>query len=178
MNIIAQTKRLILRQFEIGDLDDLYRIYRSGDVRRFIEPMSDDYETEKEKLASYIYYMYGFYGFGLFAVCKKNSGKLIGRCGVWMTELDGEPEMEIGYMIESDEQRKGYGLESVMAVIDFAMEETDAKRLIARIHKDNQASQALALKAGFIKGDALASDYQMDLYTYELIRSNDGSYQV
>ena len=65
-----------------------------------------------------------------------------------------------------------------MAVIDFAMEETDAKRLIARIHKDNQASQALALKAGFIKGHALSPDHQMDLYTYEPIRSNEGSYQV
>ena len=51
---------------------------------------------------------------------------------------------------------------------------SSAKRLIARIHKDNQASQALALKAGFIKGDTLSSEHQMDLYTYELIRSNDG----
>ena len=135
--------------------------------------MDDDYDVEKAKLESYIFYMYGFYGFGLFAVCLKDSGRLIGRCGVWMSELNGEPELEIGYMIEADEQGKGYALESVQAVIQFAGEETDVERLIARIHKENKPSAALALKAGFKNEGAISGSEDMDLYTYTLIRSDD-----
>jgi len=169
---IARTERLVLRQLEVSDLEDIYRIYHSGDVCRFIEPMSEDRDEEKAKLESYIYYMYGFYGFGLYAVCLKDSGRMIGRCGVWMSEIDGSPEMEIGYMIDANEQRKGYALESVLAVIDFARNETDAERIVAKIHHENDASARLALKAGFVKKGELSSDKNTGVFTYELVRCN------
>ena len=58
----------------MDDLDDIYRIYHSGENYRFIEPMDEDRDVERAKLESYIFYMYGFYGFGLYAVCLKDSG--------------------------------------------------------------------------------------------------------
>lgn len=170
--VIAQTERLILRQLEVDNLDDIYRIYHSGENYRFIEPMDEDRDVERAKLESYIFYMYGFYGFGLYAVCLKDSGKMIGRCGVWMTELDGEPEMEIGYVIEADSQGYGYALESIKAVVAFASEETDVDRLIAKVHKSNIPSARLAVKAGFVLDEKLSND-EMDIYTYTLIRFDE-----
>lgn len=78
---VIETGRLIIREFVPEDLEALYRIYESADTR-FLQPLSEDREEELEKLKSYIQYVYGFYGFGLWAVCLKETGALIGRCGL------------------------------------------------------------------------------------------------
>ena len=78
---VIETGRLIIREFVPEDLEALYRIYESADTR-FLQPLSEDREEELEKLKSYIQYVYGFYGFGLWAVCLKETGALIGRSSV------------------------------------------------------------------------------------------------
>lgn len=80
-NVMIETPRLILREFVPEDLAGLYSLYEESDTR-FLEPLSENREEELEKLKSYIHYIYGFYGFGLWAVCLKESGRLIGRCGL------------------------------------------------------------------------------------------------
>lgn len=165
--IIAQTKHLILREFVPEDIDDLYRIYE--DNCRYIEKLSENRDEEREKLESYIRYVYGFYGFGLWAVIEKSSGALVGRCGLSVEEIDGQGELEIGYMTGKAWQHKGYGLESVRAVLRYAAEETGELRVAARIDKNNKASAALARKAGFVY--VKTADFKgrsTDLYFYEI----------
>lgn len=165
MTIVAETNRLIIRWFEPEDIDALYALYEDDDAKRYSEALSLDRDEEKEKLESYIRYVYGFYGFGLFAVCLKDTGALIGRCGVWMTELDDEPEMEIGYLIRKDYRHQGFGYESVMAILEFAAEETDIHRIIAKIHPENQSSLKLIENAGFEKiGSVTNEASEMFLY--------------
>lgn len=80
-NVIIETPRLILREFVPEDLAGLYSLYEESDTQ-FLQPLSENREEELEKLKSYIHYIYGFYGFGLWAVCLKENGRLIGRCGL------------------------------------------------------------------------------------------------
>lgn len=162
----TETERLILREFVPEDIDDLYKIYEDND--RYIEKLSDDREQERAKLESYIKYVYGFYGFGLWAVVEKSSGLLIGRCGLSVEEIDGEGVLEIGYMIGKAWQHKGYGLESVRAVLDYAPEVLGEPRVAARIDAKNTASASLAKKAGFayVK-TVIFKGRKTDLYFYE-----------
>ena len=103
---VIETGRLIIREFVPEDLEALYRIYESADTR-FLQPLSEDREEELEKLKSYIQYVYGFYGFGLWAVCLKETGALIGRCGLQVMFIGDEGEYEMGYMISGAYQGMG-----------------------------------------------------------------------
>ena len=73
--VIASTKHLIIREFVPEDIDALYSIYE--DNCDYIEPLSKNREEERQKLKAYIKYVYGFYGFGLWAVVEK---KVCVRC--------------------------------------------------------------------------------------------------
>ena len=81
--VIAKTRRLILREFKADDLDEIYSVCDSwGEVPGLL-PLSDDRDEEREKLESYIHFMYGFYGMGLWAICLAADGRMIGfGCGM------------------------------------------------------------------------------------------------
>lgn len=147
---MLETPRLILREFDPEDLSGLYQLYEETDTT-YIEPLDEDRDVELEKLKSYIKYVYGFYGVGLWAVCLKESGALIGRCGLQVTFLEGEDEgdYEIGYMISGRHQGHGYAKEVVSALAAYAGEELEAERVIVQIHPDHQASIRLATGLGF-----------------------------
>lgn len=145
---LIETPRLILREFVPEDLAGLYRLYEESDTR-YIEPLAKDPEEELEKLKSYIHYIYGFYGFGLWAVCLRESGELIGRCGLQVELIGDEGEYELGYMISCKYTGCGYASEAVQAVLKYAGEELEAPRVVVRIHKENKASLVFAQKEGF-----------------------------
>ncbi len=166
--IIIETERLVIREFETKDLDELYRIYSESDTR-FLQPLSEDREEELEKLKSYIQYVYGFYGFGLWAICLRETGELIGRCGLQVMFIGDTGEYEMGYMISGKYQRLGYGREAVQAVLHYAEEELDAPRVVLRIDSDNRTSIQFAEQQGFKKmKDISEEDRQTSLYIYEL----------
>ena len=55
-------------------------------------------------------------GFGLWAVCLKDTGEMIGDCGLTLQNINGELLPEIGFHIRRDCQRKGYAKEAAKAV--------------------------------------------------------------
>ena len=165
---VIETGLLIIREFVPEDLEALYRIYESADTR-FLQPLSEDREEELEKLKSYIQYVYGFYGFGLWAVCLKETGALIGRCGLQVMFIGDEGEYEMGYMISGAYQGMGYGGEAVRAILEYAGEELEAPRVVLRIDSGNTASLRFAERLGFHKSDRiLENERSTFLYIYEL----------
>ena len=64
-------------------------------------------------------------GFGLWAVCLKDTGEMIGDCGLTLQNINGEILPEIGYHIRHDCQRKGYAREAAMAVRNWAFQNTN-----------------------------------------------------
>ena len=164
--VIIETKRLVIREFEPEDLDALYRLYEDSDTR-YIQKLSEDREEEMEKLKSYIHYIYGFYGFGLWAVCLKENGELIGRCGLQVEFIDDQGEYELGYMISGKYGRKGYAAEAVKAILEYADEELEAPRVVVQIHKKNKGSLDFAKKMGFKQMQEKERD-DRQLFFYDL----------
>ena len=58
-------------------------------------------------------------------------------------------EVEIGYGIEEEHRRKGYGLEAVNAMMEWAFQNEKVYYIMAETLADNTASQGLLEKAGF-----------------------------
>ena len=58
--IIAETKRCIIRELTMDDIDDLFDLYSKPGITDFVEPLYD-YEKECEYERAYIKHMYGYY---------------------------------------------------------------------------------------------------------------------
>ena len=163
---ILETKRCIVRELELSDMDDLFSMYAEPGMTDYMEGLYE-YEEELEYQKAYIENMYRFYGYGMWLVFEKKTGTLIGRAGVeHREELNGE--MELGYAIRTSFQHQGYAYEVCQAIVQYAGEELQAHLLHCLIEKGNVTSEKLAVKLGFLYhgdreiGGILMSDYQIE----------------
>ena len=96
--IIKETDRLRIREFMAKD---------AGQVPEEPEDQKDDrIFQDQEKLEAYIKGQYGFFGYGLWAVERKEDAKIIGKAGI--TQCDEEGRMELGYHIFAPYRRQAF----------------------------------------------------------------------
>lgn len=146
---VIETRRCYLREITMEDLDALYELYRPEPITRYMEGLNEEREKEEAYTKDYIRYMYRFYGYGLWVVMEKSTGKLIGRAGLSHLEVENRTELELGYAIATDSQRQGYATEVCRGILSYAQEALDADKIYCLIHRDNLPSIRLAGKLGF-----------------------------
>lgn len=148
--IIAQTDRCIIREFQMSDLDALFELYAKPGITEFVEPLFS-YEEEAEYERAYIENMYRYFGYGMWVVFDKNTGRLIGRAGLEHREFEAEigNELEMGYLFAPEYQHKGYATEVCKEIIKYARDNTEYKELNCFISEKNLASIKLAEGLGF-----------------------------
>jgi RimJ/RimL family protein N-acetyltransferase len=76
--------------------------------------------------------------------------KLIGDIGLHFLEPKNTL-VEIGYTISKNEQRRGFGKESVLGALRYLFEKLEKHRVIASLDPGNEASIRLLEKIGFRK---------------------------
>ncbi len=145
--IVAQSPRLVLRQLTLDDLDDLAAIYADPIVMRFFGS-TYTYESTKQWLEERVFKCYEQRGWGLWATIYKIDNKLIGRCGLIPQLVDGQEEIEIGYLLAKEYWGMGLATEAACISRDYGFEKLQANRLISLIYPDNIASQKVAKKVG------------------------------
>ena len=141
-----ETTRLILRRMTKEDFDALHEILSDPVTMQhypapFDESRTRSWITKNMK-------RYAELGFGLWAVILKETGELIGDCGITMQNIHGTILPEIGYHIRKDHWRKGYATEAARACMDFIFEHTTFKRVYSYMKYTNAASYGVALKNG------------------------------
>lgn len=144
---ICETERLCLREAVEEDLSFFYEMMQDAKAAEFLEPPDADREKEREKLAAYCRQMYDFYGFGIWTVLEKDTGRTVGRAGLQMREGYAEPEL--GFGIEAGARGQGYAQEACRAVLDYAAEELELLCVRAVVDEKNVESQRLCEKLGF-----------------------------
>lgn len=87
-------------------------------------------------------------GGGLHALELKESGVLIGQCGLVRQFVDGIPKWEVGYHLSKEFWGQGYATEAAKACRDFCFENEMAETLIALIHPENERSIKVAERTG------------------------------
>lgn len=146
---VIVTKRCFLRELSLEDLDDLYLLYSDKEATKYVEPLYERKE-EVDYQRAYIANMYEYYGYGMWLVCNKDSGEIIGRAGLEHRECNGETVLEMGYFISANYQKKGYATEITKALIDYAKKELAFSHINCFIQKENVVSIHLATKLGFL----------------------------
>ena len=87
---------------------------------------------------------------GMNVLINKNTNEFIGQCGLLVHTIDGKLELEIGYSLLSQYQKKGYAIEAAIKCKEIAFNKNYTNTLISIIHKDNIASINVALKNGML----------------------------
>jgi [ribosomal protein S5]-alanine N-acetyltransferase len=146
--IVLETDRLILRRLTMDDLDDLFELYHSPDVRKYYSEGIPSYQETKQELEWMIQHCYAKYRFGMWATIHKETGKFIGRCGLTPMDIEGHEEIEVGYMLAKEYWGQGLATEAAKAILDYGFEQVGLTRLICVVNPENQASSRVAMKIG------------------------------
>ena len=144
---ILQTSKLLVRESIIEDVDEFYRIYKDPAITLYMENLYEDRDAEIAYMKAYIDQIYGFYGYGLWTVILKETGQVIGRAGLSVREGYDLPEM--GFLIDTSFQKRGYGFEVCTAILNYAKEELEFEKVQALADKRNAISIHLLKKLGF-----------------------------
>jgi len=144
--MIMETERLIIREYTDADfvalhllLSDMQTMY-CWPAPFTLEQTADWLEINIER--------YEFLGYGRWAVVLKETGEIIGDCGIVETELDGEIEHDLGYIIHALFWEQGYGTEAALACKQYAFDTLLLNRLCANMPESHVASERVAQKVG------------------------------
>ena len=168
MAVIVETDRLILRQFTQDDLNPLHAIMSDPDVMRYIGNgalktldevrhvincaiVDATYAWSRETLARLpqlnLAPQRGVQ-FSMWAAIHKPDNRLIGRCGLLAWDVDGQKEVEVGYVLAKPYWGQGLATEAARASRDYAFARLGVDRVISIIQPGNVASQRVAIKNG------------------------------
>ncbi|MCM1494418.1 MAG: GNAT family N-acetyltransferase [Bacteroides sp.] len=143
---MLETERLILREFTAEDFDALYEILSDSETMAHYPKPFD--ENEVKDWIQWNIENYEIYGFGLWAVVLKETGKVIGDCGITMQKIGGGIKPEIGYHINKQYWRKGYGSEAAAVCRDYIFQKTPFRMIYSYMKATNTASCATAAANG------------------------------
>ena len=141
-----ETERLFLREMTPDDYDALYAVLADSDIMEHY-PYTFD-ESRVQNWIARNMERYQTDGFGLWAVALKETGEMIGDCGITMQNIHGTMLPEIGYHIRKDQQRKGYASEAAAACIRYAFEHYAFPAVYSYMKYTNIPSQRTAMKNG------------------------------
>lgn len=166
--IQLETKRLILRTMYATDLHALHLIFTDVQV---MASFNHDPFT-REQMGRWLQRNLDHqnqYGYGLFAVLLKETGELIGDCG--LEQMEDQGAAELGYDFRSDFWNRGYATEAAIAVRDYAFNVLKLPRLISLIRVGNLASRRVVEKVGMTLADEFTR-YEIQYWKYSINNKN------
>lgn len=143
---ILQTDRCIIRETTEEDVNAFYEIYSEPSITEFMEPLFEKREDELEYTRQYRKNIYEFYGFGMWTIVEKSTGKVIGRAGISYREGFDKPEL--GFMVAVPYQGKGIAYEVCLAILDYVKEYHDIDKTLVLVEPKNTPSIRLCEKLG------------------------------
>jgi RimJ/RimL family protein N-acetyltransferase len=144
--IVLETERMILRQMDMDDVENLQRIFSDPEAMRYY-PKTKSLE-ETEEWISWNVASYRLWGFGLWIAMLKDSQAFAGQCGLVMQRVNDLPEVEVGYLFVRKYWNRGLATEAAKACRDYGINKLEYERLISLIDPRNAASIRVAEKIG------------------------------
>lgn len=168
--MLLETKRLLIREFNSQDLQDLASILGDPQVMEFSLKGPLTIKQTKDFFQKKILKNYSQYGFGLWAIVRKDDERLIGFTGIITQHIDNEDVMEIGYRILPQDWGQGFATEASLAVKEYAFNHLGLDHLISIIDPRNIRSAHVAKKLG-MKVAKKTNFHGFDVDIYEVFKS-------
>lgn len=125
-----ETERLLIRPLCLEDASDL------GEPEEWILEKIDRFERDD--------------GMSLWAAVERESGRAVALAGLQWEQIDGRRELDLGCVVATDAQRRGYATEASEAIVGAAFA-TGFERLTAMTFLDNEAALHVLEKLKFTR---------------------------
>jgi RimJ/RimL family protein N-acetyltransferase len=145
---MIETSRLILRPPQPADMAALHAMWSDPRVMADLAPV----KTIDDSIATFARHedYRATHGLGFWTTLRKDSGAVIGFCGL-KPGADDTPiagELEVGWMLAAAHWRQGFAREAAAASLAWGWAERDAARIVAITAAQNVASRALMVRLG------------------------------
>lgn len=145
MKQVAETERLILREFSLEDAQDFYELNLDEEVMKY----TADYVFQSVEESAELIRNYSEYektGFGRWTVVLKETHEVIGWCGLkYIASVD---EVDLGYRLKRKYWNKGYATEACKTSLDIGFNQYNVDLIVGRTMTDNVASRRVLEKIG------------------------------
>lgn len=164
MKIIFETDRLLLRELNISDAENFYKLNSDPDVIKFTgdNKFSSVYEA-KTFLVNYT--EYEKYGYGRWAVLSKTDDQFLGWCGLKYNE---EQMVDLGFRFFKKYWGNGFATEAAKGCLNYGFSELHLKTIVGRALKKNIASVKVLEKIGMTHWKDLVCHGNKDCVYYKL----------
>lgn len=148
MSVYIETERLIIKDTISSDADLFLALLNTP---KWIQNIGDRKVKTIHDAENYINIkivpVFEKYGYANCTIYLKNSLQKIGIVGIY--HRDETIDVDLGYALLPEFEKKGFAFEACQAMIIFARSETSLKELKAFINPDNIESIRLIKKLGF-----------------------------
>ena len=152
MKIFAETERLILREVEYADEDDLFEMDSDPSVHLYIENKPVQSIGEITKIIGMLKKQYLENGIARWAVVDKATNEWVGWSGLkyFNKPLNNHNHFyELGYRFKKKHWGKGYATESSIAILDYGFANFKIDSIFAITDQRNVNSKNVLTKLGF-----------------------------
>jgi len=167
-----QTKRLLLREFKIEDINSVHNYASDAEVVRYSTWGPNNEQDTKEFLDSVLKCQSDKHRYHYeVAVVTKYDNILIGTCGINVENPDNN-EGWIGYCYNKYFWGNGYATEASKAIINFGFSQLNLHRIFATCDTSNIGSEMVLKKIGMVKeGHLRENKWQKGKYRDSFIYS-------
>ena len=156
--IILETDRLLIRNYEPTDIDDLHKLLSDKQTMYFLDEISTNTLAESaQNLEVALLNADGHY----FCIRHKETNAYVGSVGYTITKDTPLGKIvHLGYFLLPHKHGNGYATEAVRKVIEFAFSRDDCIRITTACYAANEPSRRVMEKAGFRKeGERIKAQY-------------------
>jgi ribosomal-protein-alanine N-acetyltransferase len=143
------TSRLFIRSFTMEDAEAMFKVFGDPETMRFF---SIWLAKSVENARGFIRWVTGMereHGYSFWAVVEKESGEVIGDCGLAPLEGHG-PEVEFGCDLRRDKWNQGCATEAGAACLEYGFRVLKLERIVAVTHPKNIGARRVLEKLGMI----------------------------
>lgn len=164
-----ETKRLHFRPLEKEDFKAWFPFFEDKVILTYF---GIDTSLSQQKLCenwfAKVFHRYENNLGGMNAMILKETGALVGQCGLLIQTVQGKERLEVGYSLLTQYRGLGLGTEAAIKCKEFAFENSIADALMSMVHVDNISSENVALKNGMQLESVIEYDGMMaKIYTIE-----------
>ena len=153
---VVRTARLVLRPFRPDDVDAVFRACQDAESRRWLASLPEPYtRADAEEFVTGVAVRGRAEGRDLHCAVEAD-GELVGSCGVHHLHGGTRLGPEIGYWTAPWARGRGHATEAARGLADWALAH-GASRVHLFADVRNAASQAVAVRAGFVREGVVRS---------------------
>ncbi|MBE6753934.1 MAG: GNAT family N-acetyltransferase [Ruminococcaceae bacterium] len=143
-----ETPDLLLREMTPEDFSALHGIFSDTETMQYYPAPFDEQKTRG--WIEWNMDNYTRHGFGLWAVVYKQTGEVIGDCGITLQNIYGDGVLlpEIGYHLRKDFWHRGLALQAGQAVLRYIFRNTAFDEIYCYQKWSNAPSRRLAERLG------------------------------